>query len=195
MPTSHELPIPFVCDALRRSNGLSVLDVGIGSGRWGFLAREFMDYWKGRALKKRWKVEIHGVEIFEPYINDAVLAIYDVVHCCDIWSFSEKMAHRDVVIAGDVMEHFERPTADQLILRLIQKTRKLFVLNIPLGTKAEWSQGESYGNKHETHKSFWTDEEICSLICGIGPMEKRIFKDFKGRDYGSYLIWLDGRKI
>lgn len=53
---------------LRRINLESVLDVGVGFGRWGFSIREFLEAWAGRPLTIQWKLRIDVIEAFSPAI-------------------------------------------------------------------------------------------------------------------------------
>jgi len=50
--------------------------VGVGSGKWGFMFREYTDIWNGRVMKNKWKSQIDGIEIFSPIVQDYQRAMY-----------------------------------------------------------------------------------------------------------------------
>jgi len=78
MGTSDASNIPFVVAELQRLQPQSILDVGMGFGKWGVLAREYLDVWGGRCRPADWRLRLEGVEIHAPYRNpiwDGVLKL------------------------------------------------------------------------------------------------------------------------
>jgi hypothetical protein len=55
MGTSDAANIPFVVSELQRLQPQSILDVGMGFGKWGVLAREYLDVWGGRCRPADWR--------------------------------------------------------------------------------------------------------------------------------------------
>ena len=82
MPSSSSDYISAVVNIMRLINPSTMLDIGIGFGKYGFLAREYLELWDGRDKHKRedWKRTIDGIEAFEEYINPAIEYIYDHPH-------------------------------------------------------------------------------------------------------------------
>lgn len=55
MPTSSPDPITYVCKKIVEVKPNTVLDVGVGFGKYGFLAREYTDIWNDRYFREEWK--------------------------------------------------------------------------------------------------------------------------------------------
>ena len=153
MPSSDYRVINAVMPLYMASNPSTVLDIGVGFGKWGHLFREYGDIFRGRLERDEWQTIIHGVEIFDKYINDAQRAHYDKIIIADISKISGTLPNYDFIYAGDVIEHLPKQVAKRVISDLQRKARRL-VLSIPLGL--DWPQGEVFGNDAEAHLSTWT---------------------------------------
>jgi len=57
MPTSNWQNISYNIDLIRKIKPQSILDVGVGFGRWGILLREFLELWEGVSLSGNSKPE------------------------------------------------------------------------------------------------------------------------------------------
>ena len=108
-------------DAIAALAPRSVLDVGAGMGKWGFLCRELLDWNVGRLDRADWQVRIDGIEVFtyESPLHDWV---YDSVRRADVLDVVDDCAGYDLVILGDVLEHLTVPTAhDRSLNRLLNR--------------------------------------------------------------------------
>ena len=95
---------------LIQPNPQLILDVGAGYGKHGVLLREYLDP----------TPTVHGVEAWEPYVEAHRLrGIYDELHVRSVLDFTEdELAPYDLVVMGDVIEHFEKPDALELLARI-----------------------------------------------------------------------------
>jgi hypothetical protein len=148
--------LPFVATELQRLNPKSILDVGVGFGKWGVVAREYLEAWQGRFRREEWQVRIEGIEIFEDYRNPVWEAVYDRIHIGDALSLVETLGHFDVAIICDVIEHIDKPTGRELLHRLLNSCDTV-ILTTPLSF---WPQQEEHGNVHEKHVSLWQPEDF-----------------------------------
>lgn len=128
----------------------TVLDIGAGAGIWSDL------------LKARVK-HIDAVEIFEPYIERFGLEEkYREIYLGDFKTLDIPLNTYQVVILGDVLEHFEMTDA----LKVWAKAREIagptgsVLLSTPI---VDWPQGEEEGNIHEAHLSFFDMEALKNL--------------------------------
>jgi SAM-dependent methyltransferase len=151
VPSSSHFHISKMVDWITQIQPKSVLDVGVGFGKWGFLAREYLDVSAGRYAPADWQVRIEGVEAFPEYATPLYSYIYDQVHYGDVREVIGSLPDYDLVIIGDVIEHFTKKEGRELLNKLRTKAR--FVL---LSSPTVFFQQEMFGNEYETHRSFWT---------------------------------------
>ncbi len=182
MPTSTFSHIPTFCFFLQKTKPESFLDIGLGNGKMGFIARDWLDVMHGgRFRKKDWKVKIDGIEIFPDYIQAHQKAIYDNIYIGDALEVIDGLANYDLIYIGDVLEHFTKEKAWQMLDKCAEHSTKYIILSIPLGEN--WTQPEIYGNPYEEHKSFWSFEEFEPFV---SQKELLDFSDIG--TYGTFLI-------
>jgi glycosyltransferase involved in cell wall biosynthesis/GT2 family glycosyltransferase/SAM-dependent methyltransferase len=180
MPTSNWQNIGESIELIRKWMPGSVLDVGCGFGRWGFVCREFLDVWEGRAFKHEWKVRIEGIEGFEPYLSPVHRHLYDRVHVGNAKDVLPGLGTFDLIILGDVLEHFGRDDALAFLAtcRAHLTPAGHVLVHIPLGE--EWEQGDGPGgNVLERHLSAWTLDELKEL----GADHASLYRDPSGREF------------
>lgn len=136
----------------------SILDVGVGFGRWGFLCREMLDVFSERHSPEQWKVRIEGIEIYEPYIQEHQRHIYDKIHIGDARTLTGALGRFDLVIIGDMMEHVDKNDAWSLFHSALGAANMGLVLNLPLGEETLRETGAD--NEHEDHLSWWELDEF-----------------------------------
>ena len=182
MPTSTYEHVPTLVKFLIKVNPRSIFDVGVGNGKMGFIARDLLDVMLGqRYQKEEWQIRIDGVEVFPNYIQEHQRVLYDQIFIGDAYRLIDTVGQYDLIILGDVLEHFEREKA----LHFLDKCARhctYIILSIPLGEK--WKQPAVYGNPYEEHLSFWKDEEFEAFAL---DRESFPFPNI-GADYGCFLI-------
>lgn len=182
MPTSNPDKIGAIVRLVQKLKPNSILDIGIGFGKWGHLFREYLDIF-GSIIweKKDWKTRIDGIEIFEPYINDGTKYYYNTIFIGKAEEIIKTVPNYDLIFISDVLEHISKDHALNLIKTIISKC-KYFILNIPLGDN--WIHRTDSINKSEAHISAWTQKELESL-CKI---EKIIIYPSGKKEIGMFLI-------
>ncbi len=187
MPTST---ISHITDSIRMiipQNPASILDIGVGYGRWGYLCRETLDAAFERYKPEEWKVQIDGIEIFEPYILPHQRFLYDTIHIGDAADIIKTLGRYDIIIAGDVVEHLPKEKAWDLLFAVIQRAEKGFLLNLPLGE--EWlRECPEHENVHEAHLSWWSEKDFEQL-----SYEIKQFPLANGWNYG--LFWFSASDL
>lgn len=161
MATSSIGHVRHVMRHIISTNPESVLDVGIGFGRWGFLCREMLDAFAGRVRKEQWKIRIEGVEIFEAYLQDHQRYIYDKIHIGDAKKIVPTLGEYGVVIIGDMLEHLSKNDAWGLFGSAMDRARIGLILNIPIGEG--WLRDGVSENTNEDHLSWWTLAEFADF--------------------------------
>jgi spermidine synthase len=163
MPTSPYVHIQNVVNYLLETRPRSILDIGLGNGKMGFVARDLLDVMMGeRYRREQWQIRIDGIEVFADYIQNHQRDIYDRIHIGDAFEIVPQLRPYDMIILGDVLEHFDKPKAWQFLDRCMSLTEGHMILNIPLGP--EWEQPEIYDNPYEQHRSAWTWPELNPFV-------------------------------
>lgn len=182
MGTSNWQNIPFCVDIIVEVSPQRVLDIGVGFGRWGMIVREFCDVWRGRPFFREWSAHIEGVEIYPKYIASYHKSFYDKIHICDAAEFIGNLKQRfDLVIFGDVLEHFPRNIGEETLKKCLRQADYMLI-NVPLGDV--WPQDELHGNIHERHESVWNPEDFEAFPV----VRKEIFLDNLSRPFGTFVL-------
>ena len=181
MPSSTWVHTSTVQDLIWKYQPKSILDIGPGFGRWGFLCRELLDVFRGRVIRSDWTVLIDCVEVFPQYITPIHDYVYDkIYHGCGL-QFLEKCNEKyDLIVAGDVLEHFTKENGKKLIDEVYVHISKAAIFCVPLGDR--YKQGKACGNEYEEHKAVWELEDFTSDFRFVQPIfqcKERI----KGRPY------------
>lgn len=156
MPSSSIDVIEPVLQLIIALNPQSILDMGVGFGKYGFLCREYLECYRNQVVEKvDWKARIDGIEIFAPYIQEHQKAVYSNLYIRDLNDHETHlwlaMSRYQLYLAMDVLEHLVHWRA---LLEAIPKSRP-FIAAVPNG---ESLQGPVFGNVHETHVVTFTPE-------------------------------------
>lgn len=158
MGTSNWQNISYNIELIRKLDPVSILDVGVGFGRWGILFREFLEIWDGGRYNGKWQRVIDGIEIYPGYIKDYHRYFYDDIFIENAIEHLEKTEkHYDLINFGDVIEHFTKDEGTTLIELALQKG-KYVLINIPIGKY--WPQEGTDENPYEAHKSIWHNNDF-----------------------------------
>lgn len=161
MPTCNHLYITDVITLIRKIKPVSILDIGCGFGKWGFLFREYLDIMGGRYNKEDWNVKIDTIEIFEPYITPVHRHVYDNIFIGDATEKINELGQYDLIFSSDCLEHIERVKGEQLLYDIDRHSNHQ-LLCVPLTEVWLGSQGAVFGNEAEAHISAWFDNDFGS---------------------------------
>ena len=156
MPTSDYTHIPEVLQVVTQCQPKSVLDVGVGYGKWGVLLREVLEIYEKRYSPTEWTTRIDGIEAHEPYRNVLWGATYNQVCIGDAFQLLDTAGHYDLVLCGDVIEHFEKPQGLLLLQKMLAKGTVVVVTS----PRIFIPQGAEYENSFEIHRSLWSEADF-----------------------------------
>ncbi len=103
-----------------RNNSPSILDLGMGSGEFGIVARAVFGE----------RATIDGVEVWEKYRNPLWRA-YNSVKITDIRQFEIESNKYDLIFLIDVLEHLDQQEAETLLNRIEKAAKKAVLLSTP----------------------------------------------------------------
>lgn len=105
-----------------------------------------------------------GIEIYEPYINNAINNDCIKIHG-DALKYRELLVKYDfeTVLIYDVLEHFDKDVALKLISDLKTDFKKILLM-LPFGKYEQHEDVTGYGaHEYQTHRSYWYEEDILKL--------------------------------
>lgn len=147
-------------DCIITLNPKSVLDVGVGFGKYGVLCREYLDLWDGREEYSQFLRRIDGIEAFADYITPLHKYVYDNIYTQDISLAADKLDFcYDLVLLIDVLEHLNKSDGELLLKKMSVKNKGILIST----PKKVSSQKNAFHNVYETHRSQWTKEDILRL--------------------------------
>lgn len=197
MPSSHYFQLNEIVDLISLTDPGKLLDVGVGFGKYGFLAREYLELWSEGREYLKWQRQIDGIEAFEPYVTSVHKFIYNNIFIGNALDILPGLKDKyDLILIIDVFEHFNYKDGLKLLGECRKKGRNILI-SVPINMSA---QEAVYGNEYETHKYGWkkadfnaiTDKFFLSnsksTICFIGEDSSRIKKFLKKRRLRTGII-------
>lgn len=162
MPTSACKQIPDVIDAVLDVAPDSVLEIGIGCGKYGVLLREYLDVWDH--YLEPWgnrHTRIDGIEIHDQY-RGAAWGVYDTVIIGDARDVIRgiRTDEYDAVVMVDVLEHFGREDGLALLREMKRVAARGMVIALPSNPGATI---EVWNNPHEIHRARYTWEDFAEV--------------------------------
>lgn len=152
MPSSHPYQLNEIVELIRLADPKAMLDVGVGFGKYGFLAREYLELWDGREKYDQRARRIDGLEAFPGYVTAHHRLIYDHLYVGDALDILLSLDIRyDLIVAVDILEHFDYETGKKFLRACTERARNVIV-------STPWyvgQQGAAFGNPYETHRFQW----------------------------------------
>src|SRR3989344_1254508 len=190
MPGSHSQQINEIMAVLVLLDPQSVLDVGVGFGKYGVLIRERLDLWSGAdksvAEYRQWQRRVDGVEAYADYLTPLHSFIYNQIFVGDACALAPTLAGRyDLVLLIDVIEHLSRAAGLQLLRDLRRISRNVLVST----PRRVGPQGPLYGNLYERHISEWRPADFAEFQPVFIPNQASLLV-FGGEERPRVAAWV-----
>jgi hypothetical protein len=166
MPSSRPNTIPTVIHIVKQLRPASILDVGVGFGKWGHLFREYTDIVAAehdprRYKRKHWQTRIDGIEGHTAYLTPMHRFLYNEIFVGDARQIVDRISRYDLIFLGDIIEHFDKSDGLALLRRCVAKAKKAVVLSTP---RHETLQEDLCGNELERHRSLWSANDFKEFV-------------------------------
>jgi len=198
MPTSNLFQLNEILQLIKVTSPNALLDIGIGFGKYGFLAREYLELWGNQQNYHQWTRRIDGIEAFADYIGPLQRSIYNEIYLGNALDVLPTLNETyDLVLLIDVLEHFSREDG----LKLLEECLRIG-LNLLIAVPKPFSDQEvTFGNEFETHRFDWRKRDFaafqekfflktrCSLICYLGKDYRRVGRKTTGIGMGRRFLW------
>jgi hypothetical protein len=163
----------YIQTVIRNNNCRTGLD--IGCGRFSNLT------------SVRPQIISTGIDAFAASIEDAKrYNLHDNYILSDVMQYDFNGQKFDVVIASEVIEHFDKWDGLSLIKRMEQLATKLVIITTPNGFLI---QGPEFNNPWQRHKSGWFVQDFL----GLGYKVHGIFGPKFMRGYANEIKWRGAR--
>lgn len=163
MPLSRPELIAPICNIMLAGRPKAILDVGMGAGVYGFLARQYVDLWFRGGGEQREDCLIDGIDVFSGYVGSLQRRIYNTITIGDAMQVVPNITRLyDMILLVDVIEHLSKDDGVKLVglLRHCLEKSGGIVLTTPRDFR---EQGPVFGNDHERHLSHWTAKDLHDL--------------------------------
>lgn len=170
MPTGFTDTLSPVARLIEWMQPQRILDIGVGNGRMGVIAREYAAApWSNRFCEGIRIVD--GIEGHRSYLGPLHEAVYDEVvvgeAIATLRDFDSNARRYDLGLAIDILEHFDALSAREFI----DVCRR--VCNVLAVATPRWYfEQRSAENPLEEHRSFWPAAELLAA----GAVEVREFE-------------------
>ncbi len=158
MGSSHVFQISKLIELIMLTNPQSVLDIGTGFGKYGFLTREYLDsnYFLDRDMSR---VRIDGIEGYAQYINSVHKYVYNEIHSGDAAKIIPELSTKyDLVLLLDVLEHLQPNVGKDLISHIVEQHGAIVV-----STPKYVGRQHDENNSLQEHVSQWSRTQLKSF--------------------------------
>lgn len=175
MPFSQSSQISSIVGAVEALRPLSILDVGVGMGQYGFLLRTNLENIRlfeiagaraHQAPRERWTIRIDGIEGFAGYLTPVHDYAYDRLMVGDAMGILPEIADRqyDLVMAIDILEHLEPSQGIEFLRQCRRIARRMLLVSTP----KTFVEQDVEANPFENHRSLWSREDLAAQ--GLGEV-------------------------
>ena len=183
MPHSQTTQLGKIVNVMKQRSPTSILDVGVGMGVYGFLARMFVnledlfyidgEHSRYKTMDER-TIRIDGIEGFAKYLNPVHDFVYNRMmtgNALDILPTIPAKSY-DMVLAIDILEHFTREDGLTFLAELKRVAKKSVLVSTP----KEFIEQHIELNHFEDHLSLWSQQDL--MEAGFG------------RQYDNPISWI-----
>lgn len=161
MATSFVDQIPSVVFLIQQLKPKTLLDIGKGLGKYGFLAHEYsgLSYAHApdptRTVAEQSALAIDAVEVEETFLWPHLYQFYRKVYVGKAEEIYPTLPMYDVVLMADVIEHIEKECANALVQHFIERGSSVIV-----STPKKFFAQHLFESKYEEHVSHWEPRDF-----------------------------------
>ena len=146
-----------------------MLDIGVGMGQYGFLLRTNLEHVglfevdganARQTPRERWSIRIDGIEGYGGYLTPVHDYVYNDIHIGDALQRLPDVADAayDLVLAIDVLEHFDVPQGQRFLAECRRVARRVALVSTP----KDFVEQHVEANPFEDHRSHWSLDDLAA---------------------------------
>lgn len=132
----HNLNNDFslLVDHLVATQPSTILDIGVGTGINGLIAREILECRLNvRRDPRSWEIKIDAVVSHAANVHDHLNHIYDQVHVGQPSDIIRSLSHYDLILIKDCLQHLSRADALNFLEECMMHTKGHVIVVVPIG--------------------------------------------------------------
>ena len=164
MASSFPNQIPSIIFLLQKLKPSTVLDIGKGFGKYGFLIHEYVGIDNQKrinsklSLAEQSNIKIDAIEVDEDLILPHLNQIYSNIFFGDVFEVYENLSQYELILMIDVIEHLDKKKALAMLNHFLAKGSKIII-----ATPLSYFQQELYESEYEHHISHWVVNDFKKL--------------------------------
>lgn len=161
MASSFSSQIPSIIHLITKVNPSSVLDIGKGFGKYGFLIHEYVGIDNKKkidhtlTLSQLSSIKIEAVEVDEDLMLPHLKDLYNNIYFGDVRKIYATLPKYDLVLMIDIIEHISKDDAKAILKHFLSNGSKMII-----ATPRKFFQQELYESEYENHISHWTANDF-----------------------------------
>lgn len=166
MASSWYAQIPTILTVFRELQPRSVLDVGKGMGKYGFLIHEYFGLNDterpdpARTVISQSRIPVDAVESEHAFLWPHIEHFYRKVYVGRVETLLDSLPSYHLVLMCDVIEHLEKEAGLKTVRHFLA-SGAMVVISSPI----DYFRQENWGSVDEAHVSHWTPNDFRFCFC------------------------------
>ena len=164
MASSFSSQIPAIVHVLLKLSPKSVLDIGKGFGKYGFLIHEYVGIDDQNRLNpeltmaQQSRIKIDAIEVDKDLLLPHLNQFYNEVFAEDVFEIYKSLPQYDLILMVDVIEHLDKEKAIAMLKYFLSKNSIILI-----ATPVYFFKQELYQSEFEHHISHWKPGDFKNL--------------------------------
>lgn len=176
MPSSRPEIIPHIVNLVSHYAPKSVLDIGMGFGKYGIILREYLELWDQKdghlpVAPRHWKIRIDGIEKERRFVSRVQRAVYSNAYTGEAQKILPALSFYDLVLLIDVLGENDKTTGTDLLRMALAHTTKVLIATAPLYRKDQTQWGRCDFDDFQNVTYYSVDGRFGIAVIEISPPE------------------------
>jgi SAM-dependent methyltransferase len=164
MASSFVSQVPGIINIISRLKPQTILDIGKGFGKYGFLIHEYVgiDNSKkidpSKKMKDQSNIKIDAVEVDPDLMLPHLDQFYNQIHFGDVLKLYKQLPVYDLIIMVDIIEHIPKAETIPMLAQFLKQGSKILI-----STPIDFFEQHLYESEYENHVSHWTKKDFIAL--------------------------------
>lgn len=164
MASSFSIQIPAIVHLLQQLKPRSVLDIGKGFGKYGFLIHEYVGIDNRKkvnselSLTDQSNITVDGIEADKDLMLPHLNQIYSQIYFGDVFEIYLGLPVYELILMVDVIEHLDKEKSLPMLKYFLAKNSIILI-----ATPLSFFEQNLYQSEFENHISHWSLKDFRNL--------------------------------